>query len=237
MAEKRIEGIYYEETILGGGVRRRIRYWAREESGGSVVIESLKPDGTSSGMAVERLTREAFEKRFTEEAAAPQSGPWKSAQEILCQQHVDDGYSHLERKEFHSAEHAFKAALGMDSGHVEAGFGLGESFVGQGKIEEARRTFSRLADNDRLYTKEHKHTFNRLGISLRKQGMYAQAVKNYERAIRVDHQDPVLFFNLARALYEMNERERAVRFLENALALDPSFEQAARLLDFMKQEK
>ena len=98
----------------------------------------------------------------------------------------------MEKNEFHSAEYEFKNALKVDESSVKASLGLGQSFVGQGKIEEAKEVFSALGENEELYKEENKHTFNELGISLRKQEMYDEAVKNYHRAIQLDTDDPVL---------------------------------------------
>ena len=96
---------------------------------------------------------------------------------------VRQGEIHLEKKEFHSAEYEFQNALKIDENNVNASFGLGKSYSGQGKIEEAKEVFSQLGENEELYKEKNKHTFNELGIMLRKEEMYEDAVKNYRRAI------------------------------------------------------
>jgi len=238
LAGEKVEGIYYEEAVGGGGLQERVRYWARDSGEGQVVVEYLKADGTTTGMAAERVSREEFGRRFVkEEAPKKKAEPPKSPKEQLRDRCVQEGKVHLERKEFHLAESEFKNALKLDEGHVEANYGLGETYVGQGKTEEARRIFARLSDNDRLYTKENKYIFNKLGILLRRQGLYPLALKNYERAIRIDHTDPVLFYNLARVLYHLEQKEKAIRFLKNALALNPGFQEASEFLAFMEKGK
>ena len=231
MADQKIEGVYYEDVAV------KVRYWAQDAGGGVVSVEFLKPDGTSTGMAAERIKAEEFQRRFMKEGTEKKKAePPKTPQQVMVEKCMAAGEAHLERNEFHSAEFEFKTALKFDEKHVAASYGLGEAYVGQGKMEEARRILSRLTDNDRLYTKENKHTFNKLGILLRRQGLFPLALKNYERAIRIDHTDPVIFYNLARVLYEMQQKEKAVRFLKNALVIDSGFKEAADFLANLEKQ-
>lgn len=237
MADEKIQGIYYEETAGGASLQQKVRYWARDSGNGVVSVEFLKPDGTSTGMLAERVKLEEFRRRFAKDdpSARKSAEPPKTPQQAMVEKCMTAAQAHLDHKEFHSAEFEFKTALKFDEKHVAASYGLGESYLGQGKTEEARRLFARLTDNDRLYTKENKHVFNKLGILLRRQGLFPLALKNYERAIRIDHTDPVLFYNLARVLYEMQQKEKAIRFLKNALTIDPGFKEASDFLAFMEK--
>ncbi|MBI4252397.1 MAG: tetratricopeptide repeat protein [Candidatus Tectomicrobia bacterium] len=226
MADQKIEGVYYED------VAEKVRYWARDAGGGIVSVEFLRPDGTSTGMVAERVPAQVFQQRFVKDDPSKKrkAEPPKTPQQAMVEKCMAAGQAHLDRKEFHSAEFEFKTALKFDEKDVGASYGLGESYLGQGKMEEARRILSRLTDNDRLYTKAFKHVFNKLGFLLRRQGLFPLALKYYERAIKIDHTDPVLFYNLARVLYEMQQKEKAAGFLKNALAIDPGFREAADFL-------
>jgi len=61
--------------------------------------------------------------------------------------------------------------------------------------------------------------FNRLGIALRRQGKWREAVAEYEKALRVAPEDGNLHFNLAVALYEGGRHPQASAALDRALAL------------------
>ncbi|MEK6712150.1 MAG: tetratricopeptide repeat protein [Nitrospinota bacterium] len=237
MADPIAPGVYFEEAVGEVGLQSKVRYWAQDAGGGVVSVEFLKPDGTSTGMAAERIKAEEFQRRFVKEGTEKKKAePPKTPQQVMVEKCMAAAQSHLDHKEFHSAEFEFKTALKFDEKHVNASYGLGEAYLGQGKAEEARRLFARLTDNDRLYRKENKHVFNKLGILLRRQGLFPLALKNYDRAIKIDRSDPVLFYNLARVLYEMQQKDKAILFLKNAMTIDPGFKEAAEFLAFMEKQ-
>ncbi len=230
-----VEGVYHEEKILTGGLKEEIRYWAkRDKDEDEIVLEYLRLDGDSTGMEAERLSFEDFEKRF-EKTAVEEKKPEKSAEEIKRKKMVREGELHLERKEFHSAEFEFGNALKIDEKDVRANFGLGKTYVAQGRKEEAREVFDKLGENEDLYSEENKHTFNELGITLRKEEMYDEAIKNYHRAIDIDSKDPVIFYNLGLALYHQGQFPAAKKNLDTALSLKADFEDAQKLMPLVEK--
>jgi len=222
------EGVFHEEKILTGGLRENIKYWMRKD-GEAFILEYLRLDGASTGMEAERLTAEDFEKRFekTPEVAPEEE---KTPEEIRQEKVVRQGEIHLENKEFHSAEYEFENGLRINENNVRATLGLGQSFSGQGRIENAREVFSKLGDNEDICKEENKHTFNGLGIALRKEEMYDDAVKNYNRTIQIDPDDPILYYNLSLALFHSEQIAAAKKFLETSLELDGGFEDAQKLM-------
>lgn len=233
MAEDFVEGVFEEEKVLTGGLRESIKYWVKMD-GEAFILEYLRLDGASTGMQAERLSAANFEKRFSK-TVVEEPEEQKSPEEEKRDKLVRLGEIHMEKNEFHSAEYEFKNALKVDEKSVAATMGLGQSFVGQGKIEEAKEVFSALGDNEELYKEENKHTFNKLGIALRKEEMYEEAIKNYHRAIQLDNEDPVLLYNLSLALYHSGQVAAAKKFLDSALNLDSEFEDAQKLLDLVER--
>ncbi len=59
--------------------------------------------------------------------------------------------------------------------------------------------------------KECLHIYNRLGISLREEGKYQDAVKEYDKAIKIDKKDPALHFNRAQAFLKWGKIPNAKR--------------------------
>ena len=133
---------------------------------------------------------------------------------------------HLEKEEFLSAEFEFSKAVKIDDNNVRANYGLGQAYLGQGETEKARSTFKKLVDIDEVTDPRHKHIFNNLGIDLRKQGMFAEAVRHYKRALDLSQQDEHLWFNLGRALFEGGMYRQAAPVFKKALDLKPEFEEA-----------
>jgi tetratricopeptide (TPR) repeat protein len=65
-------------------------------------------------------------------------------------------------------------------------------------------------------------TFNRLGITLRKQGRWSDAVEEYRRALKISPADAGLNYNMAMAFTEGKEFQKALKHLEEALEFDPA---------------
>lgn len=229
MFEDFIEGVYQEDKVLTGGLKEKVSYWAKRDND-DIVIEYLRLDGRSTGMEAERLSPENFEKRFKIRVDAKNQEPAKSTEEVKREKIVREAEIHLEKKEYFSAEYEFGNALKLDERDVRANLGLGKTYVAQGKKEEAKEVFTKMTKIDDLYDDKNKHTFNELGITLRKEKMYDEAVMNYRRAIEIDSEDPVLYYNLALAFFHQGEIQSAKKNLEVALDLKSDFEDAQNLM-------
>lgn len=69
--------------------------------------------------------------------------------------------------------------------------------------------------------KSHLHVFNRLGILLRKNGKWKEALAEYRKALAVDPQCDGLLYNMALAHQEGEEYPQALDCARKALALNP----------------
>ncbi len=233
MPDDFVEGVYEEEKVLTGGLRESIKCWVKQD-GEAFVLEYLRLDGASTGMEAERFSVADFYKLF-DKTLEPEPEEEKSPEEVVQEKLVRQGEIHIEREEFHSAEYEFKNTLKLDENNVKANFGLGQSFSGQGRTEEAREVFAKLGDNEDLYKEENKHTFNELGIALRREEMYDDAVKNYHRAIQLDPNDPILYYNISLALYHSGQMAAARKFLTSSIELDEGFEDALKLMELVEK--
>ncbi|MEE9274148.1 MAG: tetratricopeptide repeat protein [bacterium] len=233
MVEGKIEGVFFEMKVLTGNLNEKIRYWAREEEDGTIVLEYLTLKDTSTGMEAERISREDFGKRF--QVDEEEKEPEKTPKEMKVHKLVRQGEIHLEKEEFHSAQYEFGNAIKVDKKNVKANFGLGKSYIGTGDTEKAKEVFANLGQNEELYKKENKHTFNEMGILLRKQEFYEQALMHYRRAIEIDPKDPVLFFNLGRAFFHSGDKVESIRSLEQAISLKPDFTHAQDFMEHVRR--
>lgn len=144
---------------------------------------------------------------------------------------------HLEKNELLSAEFEFGKAISLDQDNVRANFGLGKTYLANGEVEKAKETFKKVVDLDEVVEAENKHIFNELGIELRKQGMFAEAVRHYKRALDLSQKDENLWFNLGRALFEGGQFGQASKALKKALELNPAFEEAKAFFHAAQKRK
>lgn len=64
-------------------------------------------------------------------------------------------------------------------------------------------------------------TFNRLGITLRKQGKPDLAIEEYRKALKIAPNDAGLYYNMAMAYSEGRQFQDAFNFLDKALSISP----------------
>lgn len=65
-------------------------------------------------------------------------------------------------------------------------------------------------------------TFNQLGISLRRQGKPFEAIKEYQRALKIAPNSSEIYYNMAMAYYEHKEKETAIRSMLKAFQINPA---------------
>ncbi len=147
------------------------------------------------------------------------------------------GDQHLNRKEFFSAEYEYDNALEVNPKSVRGKYGKGKALLERGDEEEAFDLFEELAEIKELYGAEYKHTFNSLGIDLRKMNKLDEAVRNYKRALFLDKKDEVLHYNIAHALYKKGSMEEARKHLLEALKIKPTFKDAKIFLANIAEDR
>ncbi|WP_419785873.1 tetratricopeptide repeat protein [Pseudodesulfovibrio sp.] len=87
----------------------------------------------------------------------------------------------------------------------------------------AVKYLNRVIDNKRVLGRDDLVHFNRLGIILRGEGKWQEAVDVYQRALTIAPDDPVVHYNMGLAYWEGEERMKGLKSFEQALALDPNF--------------
>jgi len=70
--------------------------------------------------------------------------------------------------------------------------------------------------------KSHMHLFNNLGILLRKNKKWKEAVEEYKKAIAIDKENDVLFYNIALAYDDGEDRHNAYSCIREALRINPA---------------
>ena len=89
-----------------------------------------------------------------------------------------------------------------------------------------------IADNDILIT-FIVQSYNRTGISLRKEGAYDKAIAEFEKALTILPDDEGLHYNMARVRVEQKDWKRAKASIQEALKINPLFKEGNDLLKYI----
>jgi tetratricopeptide (TPR) repeat protein len=101
--------------------------------------------------------------------------------------------------------------------------------IDQGKYNQAKEL---IADND-ILTTFIVQSYNNNGIRLRKEGSYDNAIAEFEKALTILPDDEGLHYNMARAFIEKKEWKRAETSLQEALKINPLFNEGNALLKYI----
>ena len=87
----------------------------------------------------------------------------------------------------------------------------------------AVKYLTRVIDTKRVLGRDDLVHFNRLGIILRGEGRWSEAVEVYKKAVSIAPEDPVIHYNMGLAYWEGSERMTALDCFNRALKIDPQF--------------
>jgi len=236
------EGVYVEVTTatIGTGSTAKKQdlqnyYLAKPLEENLIQVQLLDIDYNPLPI-FEKVGLDDFKRRF--KFLPDFSKDLRSPQEKQIDKAIAQAEAHYRRKEYYSAEFEYNKALKLDEDNVRANFGVGEVYLAQGDKEKALEVFEKLASVEAVFEEKNKHIFNELGIELRRQGLYDQAIAYYTKALSFTQNDENLLFNLARAHYDKGDRTAARKILHRALSLNPDLEEAKQLSQvILKEEK
>ena len=83
-----------------------------------------------------------------------------------------------------------------------------------------------------MLDKSDIETFNRLGITLRKQGKWEQAIEEYRKALKVAPNDAGLYYNMAMAYSEGRSYQDSYKLLDKALQISPDLWSSSENVSF-----
>ncbi|MFQ5430984.1 MAG: tetratricopeptide repeat protein [Nitrospinota bacterium] len=135
------------------------------------------------------------------------------------------GTVYLKQGDDESAEKAFREAVRQDHGkHRE----IGEHYLSAGNTRMAEQYFRSYIDTGSgpLLPEIQIHVYNRLGITLRRQGAWEKAVCEYNKALEINERDPVIYFNMGKAFIEGGKIHEARTWFKKALEIEPDFPEA-----------
>jgi len=239
-AREPIKGIFSPQAIqrvgTGTTTRRTIQkmYWFVDEDADHVLeVQPLNKNYVPSGPK-RRIGLEELLDKFSPEPEFYMSTVYPRMRELNMV--IQKGERHREKGEIFSAELEFGQALAVDEENIRANFGLGLTYLDRGEANKADDIFQRLVHLDATFEKEHKHLFNEFGMSLRRNKMLDQALDYYQRAEQLAESDDNLMFNIARAFFDKRQYDKAMEYLQKAIALNPQHEQSLRFIAFLEDK-
>lgn len=145
---------------------------------------------------------------------------------------LNKGQEHLENNRVDEARQVFNDL--MDDFTEDAGLAvdIGDRYMDHQMWDDAEAAYRRAAAID----PDTVHIINRLAMSLRKEGQLAEAIKLYQRAIKLSPDDEGLYYNTARVLFEMEKFDLAAKVLKIAIGKNPKFEPGLKMLDFLAKK-
>lgn len=144
-----------------------------------------------------------------------------------AERHIAIGKVYLSKGNESKAHHAFSAAIRYEPIRSTE---IAEELLRLGNAELAEQYFrqSLLKHVDTI------NIYNRLGIALRRQGKWKEAIREYEIALTVDPRDGGLYFNMAKSYLEGEDKRQAEKYFKKALQLSPDLTAAKEELALLK---
>jgi len=147
------------------------------------------------------------------------------------------GKVYVRRDDMERADRYFSAAIENAQreamSHVERVVTEIAEAVGESAPALAEKYYLQLLEmkGDAL-TPEDMVTFNRLGIALRRQGKWREAVENYKKALTVVANDERVLYNMGLAYSDGQLHRMAVETFEHVLRISPDFHKTAPVVAF-----
>ncbi|WP_415714905.1 tetratricopeptide repeat protein [Maridesulfovibrio sp.] len=142
------------------------------------------------------------------------------------------GKVHLSREEIEDAERYFDQAVrcAVKEAHEylsQVMSGIAESLFDVAP-DKAEKYYSKLLKvKSSSLSSDDLETYNRLGIALRKQGKWQQAVENYQAALKVAPNEPGLFYNIGLAYSDGKEYAKCAKYFKKAVRSDGMIHKSA----------
>jgi tetratricopeptide (TPR) repeat protein len=139
--------------------------------------------------------------------------------------HLEMGKLFFKSGDKEKGERALQLAMKNAEHNADINTEVGEVYLASGEETKAAAAFS-----SSLGINENVHVYNRLGIALRKKFQYEEAFKVYLKAIKLEPENEVLFFNIGRLRMEQEMFGDAAEYFKKALVLDPEFTECHDML-------
>ncbi len=141
---------------------------------------------------------------------------------------VDMGQIHVELGNEDRAEELFEVAMSQAKREAQTyiediSSKIGDIYAKKNPEKAVKYYRTALETKGGHLDKTDIKTFNLLGIALRRQGKWQEAIDEYEKALKISPDDENLFYNTAMAYAEGHEFGKAFDSIRKTLELNPNF--------------
>jgi tetratricopeptide (TPR) repeat protein len=141
------------------------------------------------------------------------------------------GVIYHDQGQYQKALRAFEAALRINPGYTDAALNLAVTYNDTGKYKEAQETYrhalsrsgARAGKLDRFVQGKLANLYAEIGDVWLSSGLYAEAVREYRRALELGPGFVDIRAKLAGALRDQGERDQAIAEYEEAVRQNPSY--------------
>jgi tetratricopeptide (TPR) repeat protein len=141
------------------------------------------------------------------------------------------GVIYHDQGQYQKALRAFEAALRIKPGYTEAALNLAVTYNDTGKYREAQEVYRHALSRsgvkegrlDRFVQGKLANMYADVGDVWLSSGMYAEAIREYRRALELGPAFVDIRAKLAGALRDQGEREQAIEEYEEAVRQSPSY--------------
>jgi len=135
------------------------------------------------------------------------------------------GKLYMKAGKMEDAKQAFAVAIAHAPRNPEFHKEIGEAYLAAGHDDQAA-----IAFRSSLGVEEDPNVYNRLGIALRRQKHFKEAIAEYKKALLLSPNDEVLHYNMGRAFQEDGQLDSAITAYRKALKIDPDFAECKEAL-------
>jgi len=137
---------------------------------------------------------------------------------------IEIGELHLEQGDFENADQYFQEALKISAKQARDMLDSVKLTVAESclKVDPslAERYFREIVDSKSSLSASDVHVFNRLGIALRKQGKWEQAIKEFKKVLNVAKDTEIIHYNIGMAYMQGNRFWDAHDAFEKAMKIN-----------------
>ena len=111
--------------------------------------------------------------------------------------------------------------------------GIGSAYLASGDLEKAGAYLARVVDP----IPEMISVFSKYAVALRKLKRYEACMRQYEICLKIEPENPSVLFGLGCMHFVERHVDAAIKMVEQAIALKPSFIDAKKMLAYMKSKR
>ena len=127
----------------------------------------------------------------------------------------------FQRGYLRQARASFERAVRDNPSSAEASYGLGSVFLAQQENQQARDCFERVTKLQVSYPDTLPNTWNNLGLIATREGRTADAIANFEEALRFSPDYLIALTNLGNVYRQQRQWEKARDILDRAVSIGP----------------